>query len=292
MTTEQFEALLDKAVAQLGKDVQDPSCQSPEAFEKRVKEVLVSVAKGESIEINPTFHPHAFPDIRANGFGVEVKTVNKDSWLTVGNSVFEGMRDADVKHIYIIFGKMGGMPSVKWGRYEERITHVRISHAPRFVLEMDRDSSLFTKMDISYDDFAQLSPEKKMEYIRKYSRSRLRAGERLWWLEDDAGQGLPVKIRLYMGLPQWEKIRLRAEGALLCPQIVGGSRQKERGGGQRQSGDPDSESGRASRRTPKGETTASGTLALPVRMMGSRQTAARNIKLGKTKPMFFEGSAI
>ena len=231
MTPAQFEALLDKAVEQLGQEVRESDkYHAPDEFQQRAFEVLQSVAKGERIEINPTFHPHAFPDIRANGYGVEVKTTNKDSWQSVGNSVFEGMRDPGVTQIYVLFGKMGGMPSVKWGRYEEKITHVRISHAPRFVLEMDkdRDKSLFKKLVISYDDFSKLSAQKKMAHIRKYSRGRLRPGEMLWWLEDETGPGLPIKIRLYMSLPKWEKTRLRAEGALLCPQVVGGPRDKQK----------------------------------------------------------------
>ena len=142
--------------------------------------------------------------------------------------MFEGMRDASVKRIYVVFGKMGGMPSVKWGRYEERITHVRISHAPRFVLEMDKDSPLFGKIDVSYDDFSKLPPAEKMNHIRQYSRGRLKPGERLWWLEDENSQGIPLEVRLYMRLLPKEKTELRAEGALLFPQIVGGSRDKDK----------------------------------------------------------------
>lgn len=177
MTREEFESLLDKAALQLNADVQaGAQYHSPTAFQQRVFDVLTQVGQGEAIRINPTFHPHAFPDVRANGFGVEVKSTNKDSWLSVGNSVFEGMRDPGVDQIYIMFGKMGGMPSVRWGRYEKVITHVRISHAPRFVVEMDRDSPLFGKMEITYDDFSALSPEEKMQHVRKYSRGRLKPG--------------------------------------------------------------------------------------------------------------------
>lgn len=231
MTEQEFELILDKTVIQLCTDVaKSTKYHKPDDFELRVREVMAEVAKGENIKIGQTFHVHAFPDIRANGFGVEVKTTNKDNWQSVGNSVFEGMRDGAVKKIYVIFGKMGGMPSVRWGRYEERITHVRISHAPRFVLEMDKDSSLFGKqgMKISYDAFSRLPPEEKMAHIRDYSRHRLKPGERLWWLEDEDSQGVPLAIRLYMKLSHSEKTKLRAEGALLCPQIVGGSRQKEK----------------------------------------------------------------
>lgn len=228
MNKTDFEALLNLVVEQLGKEVRESSkFHGPKEFEKRVFEVLQSCAEGQRIKISPTFHPHAFPDIIANGFGVEVKTTTRDSWLSVGNSVFEGTRDPSVSEIYVMFGKMGGLPSVRWGRYEERITHVRISHAPRFVLEMDRESSIFEKMGISYEEFSKLSPEEKMQHVRNYSRGRLKPGERLWWLEDDPQENLlPVEIKMFMDLTKEEKRRLRAEAAILCPQICGGSRQK------------------------------------------------------------------
>ena len=93
---------------------------------------------------------------------------------------------------------------------------------------MDKDSPLFGKIDISYDDFSQLSATDKMSHIRKYSRGRLKPGERLWWLEDENSAGLPLEIKLYMHLSADEKRKLRAEGAILCPQIVGGGRQKDK----------------------------------------------------------------
>lgn len=221
-----FEALLTQVANRLGDEVrQGNQYHAPDVFQRRVFDLMLEAAQGGTIKINPTFHPHAFPDIRANGFGVEVKSTTKDTWLSVGNSIFEGMRDPNVKEIYVMFGKLGGLPAVRWGRYEDRITHVRISHAPRFVLEMDRDSTLFSKMAVSYADFSALSPDEKMKYVRDYSRKRLQAGERLWWLEDERDdQGLEPKLRLYMHCTADEKVRLRAEASLLCPQIVGGSR--------------------------------------------------------------------
>ena len=221
-----FESLLDQVAERLGDDVRASAAHhSPAAFQQRVFAVLQQVSAGSSVNVDPTFHPHAFPDIRANGYGIEVKSTRKDSWLSVGNSVFEGMRDPDVSEIYVVFGKLGGMPSVKWGRYEERITHVRISHAPRFVLEMDRDSPLFSQLPVGYSEFAALSPEEKMRHIREYSRARLKPGERLWWLEDEQEEsGRELNVRLYMHLDQTEKVRLRAEATLLSPQVVGGSR--------------------------------------------------------------------
>ena len=230
MERTEFEALLDQLTEQLGSDVRaGTDHHSPIAFQQRVFDMLSQLSSGSSVKVDPTFHPHAFPDIRANGYGIEVKSTRKDSWLSVGNSVFEGMRDPDVSEIYVVFGKLGGMPSVRWGRYEERITHVRISHAPRFVLEMDRDSPLFAEMRVSYDEFAALTPEEKMRHIREYSRGRLKPGERLWWLEDEQEEsGRELNVRLYMHLSQSEKTRLRAEATLLCPQVLGGSRRRNK----------------------------------------------------------------
>ena len=198
------------------------------AFEGQVLNALNRAASHTGLNIAPSFHPHAFPDITVNGFGVEVKHTTKNSWLAVANSIFEGMRDPSVNHIYVIFGKMGSWPEVKWARYEDCITHVRISHAPRFVVDMSRSSLLFETLGMSYDEFSTLPPEEKMRHVREYSRNRLRPGERLWWLEDREEQdhALPMQVRLYMRLEQCEKRQLRAEAAVLCPQICGPSRKR------------------------------------------------------------------
>ena len=120
MTTprEQFEALLDQVVERLNTDAQATTDHhAPQAFQQFVFDVLQQVAvESSSVRVDPTFHPHAFPDIRANGYGGEVKSTIKDTWLSVGNSVFEGMRDPNVSEIYVVFGKFGGFPSVRWGR--------------------------------------------------------------------------------------------------------------------------------------------------------------------------------
>ena len=131
---------------------------------------------------------------------------------------------------YVIFGKMGGTPEVKWARYDDCVIHVRTSHVPRFELEIGANSSLFDLMKISYEEFSVLPIEKKMRYIRQYAKGRLKDGERLWWLEEKAEpeHTLPIQVRLYIDLPPEEKTRLRAEATLLCPKVVAGSRVKNK----------------------------------------------------------------
>ena len=228
--SEKFHKILDKAVstltiaAQKGEDGFDTSRD----FQKRVLKDLRKAAKPEGLDANESNHPHAFPDLIVNGYGIEVKHTRKDSWLAVGNSIFEGMRDETAEDIYVVFGKMGGWPEVRWARYEDCITHVRISHAPRFVVEMEDPSRLFNILGITYEEFRNLSPEEKMIHVREYARGRLKEGERLWWLEDqeEPEHSLPIQVRLYRLLPQEEKRQLRGEAALLCPSVFRSSRQR------------------------------------------------------------------
>ena len=147
----EFEQVLDRAVDLLTENLRSsPLYHSPETFQQGVQDILRIAAHDTSFTVNPTFHPHAFPDIRVNGYGVEAKFTKHDTWLAVGNSIFEGMRDPEVKAIYIIMGKGGGAPEARWAKYEDCVTHVRVSNSPRFVVELDGDRpSLFTHMEIS-----------------------------------------------------------------------------------------------------------------------------------------------
>ena len=135
------------------------------------------------------------------------------------------MRDESVNEIYVVFGKGGGEPEVRWSRYQDCVIHVRVSTAPRFVVNMDSDEpSLFDRFDIAYNDFAGLDDESKMQRVRDYWRGRLQHGEHLWWLEPT--HTLPINVRLYTHLSQPEKRMMRAEAALLCPQVCKGPRSK------------------------------------------------------------------
>lgn len=202
----------------------------PKDFENRARHLLIELGRQNNIQINLSPHPHVFPDIVVGEFGIEVKFTTNDTWRSIANSIFEGTRSDEVKHVYVLYGKMGGTAEVRCGKYEDCVMHVRTSHVPRFEVDMNAEQSLFEKLGINYKDFCSLRPEEKMHYIRKYARGRLKSGERLWWLEEKAEQehSLPLEVRLYMRLTQEEKRKLRGEAALLCPQIVQSSRTKNK----------------------------------------------------------------
>lgn len=224
MTPAEFEAVLDRAARFLTTNLRSSTLyHGPEQFEQGVLAALQNAAADLAVTVAPTYHRHAFPDIRANGFGVEVKYSQRDTWNAVGNSVFETMRDPAVHAIYVMFGKIGGQPEARWAKYEDCVTHVRVSNAPRFVVDMESgDPPLFERFDIPYQQFAELDDDGKMQHVRDYWRDRLKPGERLWWLEPS--HTLPINVRLYMHLSQAEKRMYRAEAALLCPQICKGPR--------------------------------------------------------------------
>lgn len=230
MTKEEFERLLDAVTIKLTEEARSTPYTTAKDFEYRVRQVVEELISDTSVSIDFDPHPQAFPDIEVGEFGIEVKFTTNDTWRSVANSVLETNRIEEVKSVYLIFGKMGGTPEVKWGVYEKCVMHVRTSHVPRFEVEIGATKSLFEQMGISYDEFRVSGMHDKMRYIRDYARARLKEGERLWWLEDKLGEEhtLPIQARLYTELDDAEKIRLRAEAILLCPQIVKSGRAKHK----------------------------------------------------------------
>lgn len=234
MIKAEFESLLDRCCVQLTIEARETGFKSSSQFENRVREVLQDLTFAESFEIDLAPHPQAFPDIALGEFGVEVKFSQNDTWRSVANSVLETQRIESVKHIYLVFGKMGGTPEVRWGEYEQSVIHVRTSHVPRFEVELPSEKasvkkSLFEEMGVKYDDFRELQMHEKMKYIRAYARKIHPAG-RLWWIEEKETDEhtVPIQARLYTNLSTVEKTKLRAEAALLCPKIVKSGRSRDK----------------------------------------------------------------
>jgi hypothetical protein len=115
---------------------------------------LETLLEESDFAVNFAPHPHVFPDIVLPPYGIEVKFTLKDTWRSVANSVFESTRAADVEHIYLLFGKMGGEPGIEWSRYGESVVHVRTSHVPRFEVEIRPGRSLFGTLGINYETFS------------------------------------------------------------------------------------------------------------------------------------------
>jgi DNA mismatch endonuclease Vsr len=224
LNAETFEKLLSELCDRLTDECRSGrTYDASKPFEDRVRQLIKTLLDKFHIPVNFSPHPYAFPDIVLGKFGVEVKFTTNDTWRSVANSVFESFRSKDVKHIYVVFGKMGGQPQVRWGRYDECVMHVRTSHVPRFEVEIGTTRPLFPKLGITYDQFSALSEAERMTYIRKYARDRLKPGGGLWWLESSPDKALELQVRPFSELEEDEQLKLRAEASLLFPQIVGSS---------------------------------------------------------------------
>lgn len=233
MTVADFQAILAEICGRLTNEVRTGSFASAKAFEDRVRTLARELITDPAIHIDLDPPAQSFPDIAAGRFGIEVKFTTNDTWLSIANSVLETNRVADVENVFVVFGKTGGVPEVRWSRYEDCVVHVRTSHVPRFEVELPPAAGtvpLFQQMGIPYDQFRRLPMHEKMMHIREYARGRLRKGERLWWLEDSAEpeHTLPIQARLYTKLSMEEKTRMRAEAVLLCPRIVESGRSKDK----------------------------------------------------------------
>jgi hypothetical protein len=228
MTENEFESVLSAICDKLKLEALDKPFGSASDFEIRVREVADEIFGPGKIDFSPP--AQAFPDIAIDQYGIEVKFTTNDTWRSVANSVLESNRVDGIEKIYIVFGKMGGSSDVRWAKYEDCVMHVRTSHVPRFEVEIGAVHSLFEQMGVSYEVFRSLNIHEKMEYIRSYARSRLKVGERLWWLEDSPEEEhtLPIQARLYTSLSTEEKKRLRAQAVLLCPRIVSSGRSRNK----------------------------------------------------------------
>jgi hypothetical protein len=230
MDERKFLEILDETRKDLLQTAIVTGFKSASDFEKAVRETIGKKFQNVGTKLDPHPHPHAFPDISIGRFGVEVKFSEKDSWRNVANSISEGVRDRSVEKIFVIYCKMGGTPDIRVRPYEDVVMHVRTSHVPRFELDMETVDNIFKKFGVTYTDFASLDMNDKMKFVRQYARERLLKGERLWWLDggESSPHTLPTQVRLYMNLSQTEKRKLRAESAVLCPQIAKGSRAKHK----------------------------------------------------------------
>lgn len=224
MELAEFEALLEEARVVLQVRLVAGKFKDSDEFEEGTREVLHELGKSKGIDVEMDPPTGGFPDIVAPPFGVEVKFTEQDTWRSVANSIRETTRDVRVKQIFVMFGKRGGPdPGVRFGRYDERVVHVRSSHVPRFEVDMstNADESLFKEMKVAYPVFTGMTMREKMKKVREYAKKHRRPGEHIWWIDDDnSDHALELNVRLYPNLTDDEKDRYRAEAALLCPSVV------------------------------------------------------------------------
>jgi hypothetical protein len=198
----------------LENDVYQALCKSAEGTEFEGTIQLVSGA--------------SFPDIIASKYyGVEVKSTEKNHWVSIGSSILESTRDANVERIFLTFGKLGKPVRFKSRPYEECLSDIAVTHYPRYRIDMclGKGETIFDKMGVSYDQLRLL--ENPVTPVSKYYRSQLKAGESLWWAADNIDAEVPAKVRLWTTLSPKEKELIASQGYALFPEVLSSTNNKK-----------------------------------------------------------------
>lgn len=114
------------------------SKRSGKAVEQDVYEAVCEAAMKTEFEGTIQLVSGAsFPDIVANKYyGVEVKSTEKDHWTSIGSSILESTRNADVERIYLTFGKLGKPVQFLSRPYEDCLSGIAVTHYPRYQIDM------------------------------------------------------------------------------------------------------------------------------------------------------------
>lgn len=168
----------------------------------------------------------SFPDIIVERcFGVEVKSTTSNHWKSTGSSIVESTRNKDVERIYMLFGKLGGIPAeFKCRPYQDCLYDIAVTHSPRYLIDMELSSSetIFAKMGIEYDSLRVSSDA--IAKVRAYYRNeaiKKRKKEMPWWLSQGIEETtVGMNVRLWRDLPIVEKNYICAQALILFPEIL------------------------------------------------------------------------
>lgn len=182
-------------------------------FELVVQEALL---KSGFSEAQITHSQQKFPDFVITDFetglkiGVEVKKTDSNKWEVIGGSIYESLKN-DIDETYIIMGKFGGTkPEARLKRYENCLQDLKVTHSPRFYLNLDLPDGKDYLTRNGAQDLLELSGDDLNRRIRQL----LRTNKPSWWSE---GESIA-----YADLNSGEKDLYLNDGVALFPEVFGG----------------------------------------------------------------------
>lgn len=186
-------------------------------FENVVYDSLLEAGFDQDIITHST---QKFPDFVINDekngtkIGVEVKKTDSSKWEVIGGSIYESLKN-DIDDTYVLMAKMGGnKPEVRLRKYEECIADLKVTHSPRFYLNLDlkEGEDYLTKCDAK--DLLMLTGDELNRKIRQL----LRTQKSTWWSEGETIS--------FTDLSREEKGSYLNEGIALFPEVFKGNYQK------------------------------------------------------------------
>ena len=193
-------------------------------LERDVFDAITECAKGTPFQDSIQLVSGAsFPDIVASRFyGVEVKSTNKNHWVSIGSSILESTRNQDVERIFLTFGKLGKPVQFLSRPYEECLSGIAVTHYPRYQIDMRlaEGETIFDKMGIPYDDLRRM--DNPVTPVSHYYRSQLKPGESLWWAANNVEETAPAMVRQWSTHSHVEKEKLIIQGYAFFPELLSG----------------------------------------------------------------------
>ena len=141
--------------------------------------------------------------------GLEVKKTDTAKWEVIGGSIYESLKN-EISDTYVIMAKMGGTnPEVRLRKYEECIADLKVTHSPRFYLDLDLDEGEDYLTTHHAKDLLTL----KGDDLNKRIRELLRSNRSTWWSEAETTK--------FADLSEEEKSAYLNDGLALFPEIFG-----------------------------------------------------------------------
>ena len=185
------------------------------AFEDIVLDELVEAGiKKEEISHSARKFPDFVIEDKEKGIriGLEVKKTDEDKWEVPGGSIFESLRN-HIEETYVLMGKLGGTPATRLRRYAECIKDLKVTHSPRFQLdlELEKGGDYLTKNGA--EDILELpeGPE-----LNRRIRELLRTDKDTWYSSEES-------IVSFSDLKKDEKEKYFVDGVVLFPEVIGGN---------------------------------------------------------------------
>lgn len=178
--------------------------------------VYEHLTKADFEETSIEHSTQKFPDfviedkIDGSKLGVEVKKTDSAKWEVIGGSIYESLKN-DIEDTYVLMAKMGGAkPEVRLKKYEECISDLKVTHSPRFYLNMDlKEGQDYLTLNEA-KDLLELSGDELNRKIRRL----LRTQKSTWWSE--------AEIVAFSDLEKEERDAYLNEGVALFPEVLKG----------------------------------------------------------------------
>ncbi|HFU4517252.1 TPA: hypothetical protein ACGPA4_000131 [Streptococcus suis] len=164
---------------------------------------------------------HHFPDldliVNKQVYGLELKSRNNGKWDTNGNSVLESISEDIYEEIYLLFGSKepdNDHILIKYNQYWKVTSAISVTHSPRFKINMDTPTSVFTSAE-EYNQLRTKTETEKIQFLQNYLKQNTTGVK---WFISPTDSVESVKPTSLNSLPSSVQNAVKSEVLILFPQ--------------------------------------------------------------------------